>query len=151
MVEGSTAVYIPSHMKAKHRGIEIIWLELRFRLKRVLLGVVYQPPDSMDFFSEFTNILTRATAEANKTIMLAGDFNCDMFSTSSRQTRLLNEIIEEFQLIQIIQDPSHVSNNSSTLIDLILCSEAGLISNAKFLPCSLSDHHLVDCEMSVHS
>ena len=38
---GGTAVYIPSHMKAKHRkdleicGIEIIWLELRFRLKRV--------------------------------------------------------------------------------------------------------------------
>ena len=36
---GGTAVYIPSHMKAKRRkdleicGIEIIWLELCFRLK----------------------------------------------------------------------------------------------------------------------
>ena len=83
--------------------------------------------------------------------MLAGDFNCDTLSMSSRQTRLLNEIIEEFQLIQVIQDPTRVSNNYSTLIDLILCSEAGLISNAKSLPCSLSDHHLVYCEMSVHS
>ena len=129
----------------------ILWLELRFRLKRVLLGVVYRPPDSMDFFFEFTNILARATAEANKTIMLAGDFNCDMLSMSSRQTRLLNEIIEEFQLIQVIQDPTRVTNNSSILIDLILCSEAGLISNAKSLPCSLSDHHLVYCVMSVHS
>ena len=154
---GGTAVYIPSHMKAKRRkdleicGIEILWLELRFRLKRVLLGVVYRPPDSKDFFSEFTNILARATAEANKTIMLAGDFNCDVLSTSSRQTRLLEEIIEEFQLIQVIQDPTRVTNNSSTLIDLILCSEAGLISNAKSLPCRVSDHHLVYCEMSVHS
>ena len=116
------------------------------QIERVLLGVVYRPPDSMDFFSEFTNILARATAEANKTIMLAGDFNCDMLSMSSRQTRLLNEIIEEFQLIQVIQDPTRVSNNSSTLIP---CSEAGLISNAKSLPCSLSDDHLVYCEMSV--
>ena len=36
---GGTAVYIPSHMKAKRRKdleiceIEILWLELRFRLK----------------------------------------------------------------------------------------------------------------------
>ena len=119
-------------------------------MKRVLLGVVYRPPDSIDFSSEFTNILTRATAEANKSIMLAGDFNCDMLSMSSRQTHLLNEIIDEFQLIQVVQDPTRVSNNSSILIELILCSEAGLISNARSLPCSLSDHHLVYCEMSVH-
>ena len=43
-----------------------------------------------------------------------------------------------------------MSNNSSTLIDLILCSEAGLISNVRSLLCALSDHHLVYCEMSAH-
>ena len=46
-----------------------------------------------------------------------GDFNCDMSQNSSNK---MTELIQTYDLKQLIQEPTHYTENSSSVIDLIL-------------------------------
>ena len=58
-------------------------------------------------------MLTSATCE-NKEIIILGDFNYDFLNTTSGRT--LKENLKDNDLMQIIEDPTRITNNSSTLI-----------------------------------
>ena len=48
-----------------------------------------------------------------------------------------------------MHSPTRITSNSCSMIDLIFCSEPLMISNSAAIPCSLSDYHLVYCELYV--
>ena len=83
---GGVAAYIPSQLKSTRcldiestcKDTEVMRLELRFRSKRLLLGIVYRPPDDSDFFTHFETAPEMATAESSKSLMVIGDFNCHL-------------------------------------------------------------------------
>ena len=68
---------------------------MELRLKRLLLGVViwwlYQPPDDSDLFTDvhFESALEMATAESSKSLMVIGDFNCDLSSLSITESNAI--------------------------------------------------------------
>ena len=54
-------------------------------------------------------------------IIITGDFNLDVFS---RQTsRKVSELCEQFSLYQTVSEPTHFTENSSSLIDIILTND----------------------------
>ena len=152
---GGVAAYVPSHLKIRRRidlevsEVEVLWLELRFRLRRVLLGVVYRSPSNTNFLTSFEYITSRAASESNKSILLLGDFNCDVSAPSSPLTKQLNVIMEELQLTQLVSSPTRITANSSTIIDLIFSSERNLATSVASTPCDLSDHHIVSCQVNI--
>ena len=132
---GGVAAYVPSYLKVHRRfdlednDIEILWLELRLRSRRFLIGVVYRAPEDMSFFTKFDSIVARVSTETNKSLLLIGDFNCNIFASNSYVTK------------QLVSTPTRVTDNSMTTIDLIFSSDPHFTTNTTATPCSLSDHH----------
>ncbi len=106
---GGVAAYVPNHLKVNRRfdfesdNIDILWLEIKLRRKRLLLGIVYRPPTDIEFFAHFLNI---HCLETNKTCMLIGDFNCNTLAPNSKPTKLLFNIAAEYQQQQLITTPT---------------------------------------------
>ena len=83
-----------------------------------------------------------------KNVVIVGDFICDyaqrygdivLSTTGSKlQTSLLS-----FDYTVVNNEPTRVMRDTSTLIDLVIASRAGLIRNTRNLELGISDHMLV--------
>jgi len=62
--------------------------------------------------------------------------------TTTTNKITLNNLLDRFNYVQMINQPTRVSDNSSTLIDLIICHNPKF-NNAGVLPVSTADHKLV--------
>ena len=79
----------------------------------------------------------------NKEILMLGDLNCNYLAKSDHKE--LKNIISSSGLKQLIKSPTRITNQSSTLIDVICSNEPQNISIAKFIPAGLSDHEMIGC------
>lgn len=68
----------------------------------------------LDSFENWCNNI-----EINKDIVICGDFNIDMKSNSNFCRRLIN-ICDDCGLSQLINEPTRITNETSTIIDLCL-------------------------------
>ena len=55
----------------------------------------------------------------------------------------LHQLFNAYQVTQLIKTPTHVTSNSSTLIDLALAIDVEKIVASGVLQCSTSDHSLI--------
>ena len=74
---------------------------------------------------------------------LLGDFNCNIISNTDNNTRLLNEVADINGLHQLITEPTLITQNTSTLLDVVFtnCPDRIVCSGAKHV--GISDHSLV--------
>ena len=70
---------------------------------------------------------------------MCGDINCDMNIPNNRLG------FSKLHVEQLIKTPTHFTENSATLIDVIATNSADIIEDAKVEPPSLSRH----CDVSV--
>ena len=71
---------------------------------------------------------------------------------SSHEVNAINNVRKQFGLQQIIKEPTHISNTSSSCIDLIFTSQPNLITNSCVHPSLHPNcHHQIGfCKMSLH-
>ena len=83
-------------------------------------------------------------------ILITGDFNLDILKDNSSQK--VRDLCQQFNFEQIINEPTHYTENSSSLIDLILTSNRNtlLLSGvgATFLEQNIRYHCPVFCVLS---
>ena len=92
---GGLLVYVPAHLPISRRndleirGIESIWLELRYPRSRLcLFSFIYRPPSTDASFPERMDLmLTKADCKNYRSCML-GDFSTDLF----RSLRCINAL-----------------------------------------------------------
>ena len=73
-----------------------------------------------------------------------GDFNCNLASPQPDiNTVLLTNIVDIYNLYQLIDSPTRITITSSTLIDVILRNCQNNVVSAGVSHVSLSDHSLV--------
>ena len=75
-------------------------------------------------------------------IFLLGDFNVD-FMPDANNTNKLKDIFATYGLEQLLNEPTRVTSNSSTLIDLCVTNTATKIVNSGVLHLGISDHSLI--------
>ena len=63
----------------------------------------------------------------------------------------LKSILTAFGLKQLIKDPTRVTQDSRSLIDVIYTNEPWNIYSVKVIPAGLSDHDLVGCIGKIHN
>ena len=101
--------------------------------------------DICTFNDHYLNpLLDNLSKEANKTIVLLGDFNIDLlnFDTSEYVSTFLDDLASNSLQPQILL-PTRISNNSKTLIDNIFCNIPNpLVKSAMSgnISSSISDH-----------
>ena len=104
---------------------EELWIKInRPGHKRVIIGLVYRPPNgNIDtFIMGFSNTLTEILGIGNVNSLecyILGDFNIDYLQEGTRGKQNLRNIEHKFNIRQIITSPTRQTINSKSLIDLL--------------------------------
>ena len=94
-----------------------MWLELTIKSKRILVGGFYRHPNSsLEYFNLLKESIDRACSTNIIDIIITGDFNYNMKNANNK----ISEITLEFNLTQLISEPTHFTEDSPSILDLIL-------------------------------
>jgi len=105
--------------------------------RKNLIGVIYRPPNAeVGYWNKVEESIERAKAKNIKQISVLGDMNCNLLVPNSK----LSEILENFNMTQLITEPTHITENSQTLIDIIATTSLDLVKEAAVRGPSLSNH-----------
>ncbi len=143
---GGVACYVrDSHTAVKRSDlnddeIEALWIEIKPKYsKPFLVCTFYRPPDcNVEYFNKFDNIVQGLNDDD---IVILGDFNLDCLSDNT--SKKVDDFCTNNQLSQIIDEPTRVTESSSTLIDLICVSRPEEYTSTLVVPYNVSDHYLV--------
>ena len=129
-------------------ALESLWLRLTLK-SPIIVGVVYRPPSSSttptidDLHSQLTNILGRGLP-----VYLLGDTNFDVSRPEKQGVTSYLQQLSDLSLTQLITTPTHPGLHSS-LIDHLITSTPDLATNARVVPCNISDHDLIAATVSI--
>ena len=139
---GGVAVYIRNTLYAKHRpdlqvtGLEAVWAETRINHEPYLIGSFYRPPDArVRYWDLIAESIFKANSTNHKFIIL-GDFNDDFNRPSQHLLNLLNR----FDLIQLTNSDTRITDNTSNCLDLILTQSRQFVEKVEVHPEICSDH-----------
>ena len=116
----------------------------KLRSKPILISTWYRPPDTpITIFDNFEELIGKMDSTGHE-IFLLGDFNVDfMPDANANNINKLKDIFATYGLEQLINEPTRVTPNSSTLIDLCVTNTATKIVNSGVLHLGISDHSLI--------
>ena len=120
----------------------------------MLVGTFYRPTHSPS--ATLTSIETSIGLAFDTTIndiLIVGDFNFDILKTNS--SKKIQDICQHFNLQQLINTPTHFTEQSNSIIDLILTSNKNhiLLSGVgdPFLEQNLRYHCPIYCAFNFHT
>ena len=141
---GGLVLYIRDTVKYVRRAeyevseIETIWAEIKLpHAKPFLVCTIYRPPSALnewiDLFEEEISIAQTTGLE----VIIMGDLNIDLKIPGNRKWK---NLINLFDLKQLVQEPTRVTQTSATIIDHVYTSHPENIVNCIVSDLSLSDH-----------
>ena len=135
-------------------NLELIVLEFTLKSQLYTLGVIYRPLNgSTDCLSNFYNYVNSMHHQNCLNLILCGDFNIDVSSTSvltCASTNPFNQLCTDFCLSQVISQPTRVTSTSSTTIDLVLLSSPeSLISSNVLSPIGSSNYNSISIKLKL--
>ena len=102
----------------------------------------YRPPDAKaEWIDEVAGMIEHEVQEG-KTVVVLGDFNCDMLHPNSHACRL-EMVMSEYGLKQLGNGPTRVTENPSTQIDLLFSMNSEVFQHVDSEDPGLSDHSLI--------
>ena len=86
--------------------------------KKILVGSFYIPPNcTINNFDLMKESSHRACNTSISDIIITGDFNFNMAQNAPNK---MSELVLEYNLTQLISEPTHITETSSSILDLIL-------------------------------
>ena len=149
---GGVCIYIRSSINYKARpdlgadNIEALCIEILKPNSRPFAVIsCYRPPNSNvdQFFYDFSYLIKQLDNE-DKELFILGDLNCNYLAKQADYpTNKLTLLSEELQLTQLITEPTRITENSRTLIDVILTNSYNRVVDSGVLHLGISDHSLI--------
>ena len=104
-----------------------------------IIAAIYRPPkasftNSMQDLRKIFEVLN----SSNKRFIVAGDFNIDTLVGNSNSVTY-NDLLDEFQLKQLVKEPTRVTSKTSTCLDHI-------VSNIDFIKARSTHFSIFDEE-----
>ena len=149
---GGLCVYITHKMKASiintlslasDEGFQQLWLRVQCRsCKSFLVCTVYRPPSTpINFLDNLAHSLVDTLLHGLEIIIL-GDLNCNL-TRNNPESRVLLDFCSTFNLTQLVKTPTRITENSQSLLDVILTTKESFVDSTEVLMSSISDHSLV--------
>lgn len=127
---GGVAIYIRNNVKlieiinnvVPDDSFEQLWVKIKFNDNCIAVGVVYRPPNKSSnvFISSFERV-TQDVLLASDQIICCGDFNIDMLRPNCLIAERLLNILESYNLVQHVKEPTRLCGDSMSLLDLFIC------------------------------
>ncbi|XP_045206258.1 uncharacterized protein LOC123558446 [Mercenaria mercenaria] len=148
---GGVILYIKDSLHYRRRldlelnRLECIWVEITLYSNRhILFGVFYRPPNSDTIYNNLVEDSIGLAIDTNiSDVIITGDFNYNVFSPITN--RKIISITQQFNLEQLIDQPTHFTEHSESLIDLIF------VSNKNNVLYSGVGEHFLDQEQRYHT
>ncbi len=142
---GGVLVYILNTLGVRfrndlyHPNIQGVWANVICGQLKFLLGAIYRnPAERVKWWDDFCTVLDKINFEREE-LIIAGDLNSDMLADNPR-SRHLKDIINIYGLDQVVRQPTRITPNTRTLLDVYITSRRSLISKCFTLVPICSDH-----------
>jgi len=151
---GGVGIYVRDtivYSLIKHSNFEIenIFIKFHAHNKKCIVGCIYRPPNSdFDHFIENISKFLKNISIKKANAFILGDFNVDFNESSPKQIQLLN-IFSELCLNQVINEPTRVTDKSSTTIDLIFTNTQHQTYNSLVIKENITDHYITGIEIDL--
>ena len=148
---GGVALYVKTAINAYLRtdlipdGLEAICLEIRKnRTKPFFVVTWYRPPNSpFEIFEKFEILIRNLEAE-DKEYQIVGDLNCNLLDVQNNaNSRRLMDIMDVYQLKQIITEPTRITNYSQSLIDVFITNNPYKVNTSGVIRIGIGDHYMI--------
>ena len=131
---------------------ESVWVKVKVKYGYIIIGSIYRPPNSPVSYHDYIINDLDFISSFNYELIIMGDLNYDCYDKHN-QSYVCNAKIKTleimYQLKQIINKPTRVTAEFSTLIDVILCTDHFQPSSS-VLHISLSDHYPILANFALH-
>ena len=127
-------------------NLEMMWLEISLNnAKKFLIAVLYQPPNSSkhqckNFVEMLSNKLETVQNENKETIII-GDINCDYANPESH--RDVKSCLSMNGFKQLIKKPTRVTENTSTIIDVLLTNSPKNAIRTEVITTNFSNYKMI--------
>ena len=128
--------------------IEQVWAMITVSAKKYAFGCIYRPPSGA--LDEFLDVFSMALCYVQGITDVAycvGDGNVDFLNNDNVAARRFKELLSDMGLVQLIECPTRVTGNSSTLIDFIVTDDPDTAVQSGTLLVNIADHDLVYCTL----
>ena len=124
--------------------LEAISLEIKqANSQSFIISTIYRPPNSK--INDLLKIerLIQLVDNENKEIYILGDLNINLLAQNASICKKLQEIMELYQLTQIINDPTRTVESTRSLLDVCITSTPEKIISSGVIHLGISDHSLI--------
>ena len=157
----SIKIKVHSHTGQCYKQFEYIVCTLIIKKASVRLIVVYRPNPTCQnnlnvkkFWRDFEKFMFKQTSDTEE-LIITGDLNFHLDKRSHPNTVKLTDILDEFDLVQKIQEPTHTAGhtldvlilrNNSRILKTLSVSDPGLCNDGGKV---IKDHFLICWTISV--
>lgn len=141
---GGVMVFIRNDIPTRRRkdfesaNFESVVLQCTIGKKTWFIVNAYKPPKlASDTFEREFSFCVDKMLEVSDNIVLLGDLNCNMLKTPN----ILTDMCDIFDLKNIVREPTCITKNSETLLDVILTSKPRSFINTLVADIGISDFH----------
>ena len=126
---------------------EVLWAQLQMKgSKSLFVGSFYRPPSDKDYsMDQFNKSITKVVSKSKSAnILVAGDFNLgdiDWTSNSVKKyankgplCRKLLDISNDYCLSQMVTDPTHRTEDTENILDLVFTSNPTAVEDVIHMP-----------------
>lgn len=149
---GGVAFYVVNSLKfqvidtsAQQSALEQLWIRTKINGKIICFGTLYRPPmaNLASSLDDLENAIVSFLPDCD-VVMFGGDLNVDMLEAGSPGCSAINQFFNKYNLTQLVQSPTRISQFGGKLIDVLVTSNPKLISDVQVINMdNISDHHLV--------
>ena len=145
---GGVAIYLRDTLNFELRidNLEMICIEMKPKCSKPFFVLAwYRPPKYETETLTEVNTLLEALEKEQKEIILIGDVNCNDLDLArkSKIIETLRDTYREYQLKQLIRNPTRSTLTTQTLIDHLGTNRPKLIINSGVFTTGFSDHDLI--------
>ena len=148
---GGVAIYFRDNINTINRNelvpdsLEALCVEVRKpKSKPILIVSCYRPPNSDHEVLKLIENLIRNLDDEGKEFVILGGFNYDLLNQSAaHNSDKFLEILNLYQLHQLINKPTRITETSKTLIDVIITNKPVNYLKSGIIHIGISDHSLV--------
>ena len=140
---GGVCMFINNHLNYDKRNINVPDIEclavdlLLPHTKPISFAVCYRPPTDYSFITKLGTILN--DFDSHNEVYLMGDFNICVKQKGTLSKSYLG-LLNDFSYRQLIDQPTRVTNDSSSIIDHVISNANGKMGKSGVLDIGLSDH-----------
>lgn len=131
-------------------NLEQLWIAIKFGVFSYAFGVIYRPPSApIGCLTELEAVLSSVSVECDFVVMV-GDLNIDFIKEHDPATRRMNTLLQSYNLVQVLNQPTRITDETETLIDP-LCVDKNLHVMAHYTVdlLALTDHRLIYGDLGI--